>query len=87
MSEITVNVPLERFKELERAEESLTKILNDSSKYHFLDHWGARYHLRSSEEALVDLAKQIKEMSDLRDKVIKEVRDYENKTGKQVFKY
>lgn len=85
--ETCVTMSLERYKELESYEKAFQLLKMDTGKFIWGSALGNEYLVELSNEPNAQLVQQLKIAIELRDKIIEEVREYQEKTGKKIFKY
>lgn len=79
-----VTMSLERFKQLE-SYEKVFMALSKNEKFIWYKAWDEGYVVDISCEAPAQLVRELKQSVEFRDDTIRKVREYEKRTGKQVF--
>ncbi len=86
-----VTMSLDRYKQLESAEQVLEQIRLGQKDVNgrwlsLFTYWGLSYSIINSDELNLRLSKDLEASMNMYNDVVKEVREYESKTGRKVFK-
>jgi len=85
MVETTVTMTLTEFRKYDLYEKFIEKLNTNENVYVDFSSWERK--IFSRDEMLERLQKELGQAIEMRDHTIKEVRDYEKRTGKKVFNY